>query len=343
MQAITQDRYGSAEVLELTDVSTPTPGPGQVLVRVQAASIHLGDLILAKGEPYILRAASGPRRPKQRIPGTDLAGIVQAVGEGTTSLRPGDHVFGWGSGAFAEYVVADADQFVTMPAELTFEEAAAVGVSATTALQLLRDDAKVRAGQQILITGASGGVGTYAVQIAKAFGAEVTGVAGPANLEMVRSLGADHVIDHTREDFTAAGRQYDVILDNVGGHSLGDLRRAIAPGGTLLLNGGGHTSGRWVGILAHTLKALAASIFVREVGRPIPKFPNRADLLLLKELLEAGSIRPVVAGTYPLSATQAAFARVEAGHAGGTLVITMPGSTSGFATVRPIATARSAA
>ena len=244
MQAITQDRYGSAEVMELTNIDKPETGDGEVLVRVHAASIHVGDWILMTGVPYVMRMATGLRRPKNRVPGTDIAGTVEAVGKDVQGLRPGDEVFGWCTGAFAEYAPAPEDQFVKKPANLTFEQAAAVGVSATTALQLLRDDGNVQPGQKVLINGASGGVGTFAVQIAKAFGAEVTGVSSTKNVEMVRSIGADHVIDYTTEDFTKGGPHYDLILDNVGNHSMSAARRALTPNGTLLSNGGGHADGK---------------------------------------------------------------------------------------------------
>ncbi len=215
----------------------------EVLVRVHAASIHIGDLIVMRGVPYVMRMVTGLRKPKNRVPGTDIAGTVEAVGKGVTRFRPGDEVFGWCAGAFAEYACAGEDHFVPKPANLTFEQAAAVGVSATTALQLLREQGKVKPGQKVLINGASGGVGTFAVQIAKSFGAEVTGVCSTRNVDMVRSIGADHVIDYTQEDFTQGGRRYDFILDNVGNHSLSDTRRALTPNGTLQSNGGGYTGG----------------------------------------------------------------------------------------------------
>ncbi len=202
MQAIVQDHYGTQAALELREIDKPEVEDGQVLVRVRAASVHLGDWVLVKGEPYVLRLATGLRKPKHRVPGTDIAGIVEEVGAGVTGLQPGDEVFGWCTGAFAEYVVTDASHLLPKPANLTFEQAAAVGVSATTALQLLRDQCKVRPGLKVLINGASGGVGTYAVQIAKAFGAEVTGVCSTRNVGLVRSIGADHVIDYTQDDFT---------------------------------------------------------------------------------------------------------------------------------------------
>jgi len=324
MKAIVQDRYGSPQaVLGLQDIAKPEVKDGEVLVRVHAASIHVGDWILVRGVPYILRMATGPRKPKNRVPGTDIAGTVEAVGKGVTQLRPGDAVFGWCTGAFAEYACADADHFVPKPATLTFEQAAAVGVSATTALQLLRDQGKVRPGQKVLINGASGGVGTFAVQIAKAFGAEVTGVCGTRNVDMVRSIGADQVIDYTQEDFTQGKERYDFILDNVGNHALSATRRVLTPTGKLQANGGGHADGRWVGSLGSVITAAVVSLFARRQGRPSIKFPNRADLVVLKGLVEGGKVTPVIDGTYPLSKTPEAIGHVGDGHARGTVVITV--------------------
>jgi NADPH:quinone reductase-like Zn-dependent oxidoreductase len=324
MRAIVQDTYGEPEaVLGLQDIAKPVVKDGEVLVRVHAASVHVGDLILMRGLPYFLRMATGPRKPKYRVPGTDVAGTVEAVGKDVTRLRPGDAVFGWCTGAFAEYACAGADHFVPMPANLTFEQAAAVGVSASTALQLLRDQGKIQPGQKVLINGASGGVGTFAVQIAKAFGAEVTGVCGTRNVDMVRSIGADHVIDYTEEDFTQGGQRYDFILDNVGNHSLSATRRALTPTGKLQSNGGGHADGRWIGLLGPVIKVLVSSLFARRQLGPSTKFQNRADLVVLKGLIESGKVSPVIDGTYPLSATAEAIGHVGAGHARGTVVITM--------------------
>jgi NADPH:quinone reductase-like Zn-dependent oxidoreductase len=223
MKAVIQRRYGGPEILELQDVERPPVGEGEVLVRVHSASIHVGDWILMSGKPYLMRMATGLRRPKNPTPGTDIAGTVVAVGPGVERLAVGDEVFGWCAGAFAEYAVASQDQLVHKPANLTFEQASAVGVSASTALQLLRDH-DIRPGQKVLVNGASGGVGTFAVQIAKSLGAVVTGVTSSKNVELVRSIGADHVIDYTREDFTAGTERYDLILDNVGNHTLAQNR-----------------------------------------------------------------------------------------------------------------------
>jgi NADPH:quinone reductase-like Zn-dependent oxidoreductase len=317
MKAIVQDKYGSAEVLEAQDIDRPEIADDEVLVRVHAASIHVGDWILMTGVPYVMRVGTGLSKPKNRVPGTDVAGTVEAVGAHVQSLRPGDEVFGWCVGAFAEYASAAQDQLVKKPANLTFEHAAAVGVSASTALQLLRDDGKVQPGQKVLINGASGGVGTFAVQIAKALGAEVTGVCSTKNLELVRSIGADHVIDYTHDDFRKGAERYDVILDNVGDRSMSDTRRALTPNGTLISNGGGHSGGK----LGRVIRASLASMFVRQQGRPSVKTQNRADLVALKALVEAGKVTPVIGGTYPLGHTAEAIGHVAAGHARGTLVI----------------------
>jgi len=319
MQAIVQDRYGSADVLESRDVAIPTIGDDEVLVRVRAASIHVGDWILMTGSPFVMRFVSGLLKPKNPVPGTDIAGVVEAIGRDVQRLRIGDEVFGWGAGAFAEYATAPEQQLLKKPAALTFEQAAAVGVSATTALQLLRDDGNVRPGQKVLINGASGGVGTFAVQIAKAFGAEVTGVTSTKNVDLVRSIGADHVIDYTRADFTEGGPRYDLILDNVGNHSMARTRRALTQTGKLISNGGGHANGK----LSRTLRTMLVSMFVRRQAKPTVKTQNHDDLVALKELVEAGKIKPVVGGTYPLVETPAAISVVSGGHARGTVVISI--------------------
>jgi NADPH:quinone reductase-like Zn-dependent oxidoreductase len=322
MKAIVQDKYGSAEVLDARDIEKPEIGDNEVLVRVHAASVHLGDWVLMTGSPFVMRFATGLRRPKNRVPGTDVAGTVEAIGKDVERLRPGDEVFGWCAGAFAEYASASEEQFLLKPASLTFEQAAAVGVSATTALQLLRDDGKVQPGQKVLVNGASGGVGTFAVQIAKAFGAEVTGVCSAKNVDLVRSIGADRVIDYSREDFTKGTERYDLILDNVGNHSMAEARRVLAPTGTLISNGGGHSDGK----LGRTVRTMIASMFVRQQASPTVKTHNHDDLAALKDLVEAGKVTPVIDGTYPLSETPKAIARVATGRARGTLVIAVLGS-----------------
>jgi NADPH:quinone reductase-like Zn-dependent oxidoreductase len=322
MKAITQDSYGSHDVLRLEDVDKPAIGDDEILVRVHAASIHLGDWILMTGSPFIMRLATGLRRPKNRVPGTDVAGTVEAVGNQVTDLRPGDQVFGWAEGAFAEHARAGANQLVRKPSNLTFEQAAAVGVSASTALQLLRDNGNVKPGQKVLINGASGGVGTFAVQIAKSLGAEVTGVTSTKNVELVRSIGADHVIDYTREDFTRGAERYDLILDNVGNHSMARTRRALTSTGTLISNGGGHANGK----LGRTIRAMLVSMFVRQQAGPSVKTQNHDDLVALKALVEAGAVTPVVDRSYPLPETPKAIEHVAAGHARGTVVISVAGA-----------------
>jgi len=322
MKAIVQDKFGSPDdVLELQEIDKPVVKDDEVLVRVHAASIHIGDSYGMRGVPYLLRPVFSLSRAKNRVPGTDIAGTVEAVGKSVTQLRPGDEVFGWCKGAFAEYVSASEDALALKPANLTFEQAGAVGVSAFTALQALRDQGKVQPGQRVLITGASGGVGTFAVQIAKSFGAEVTGVCSTRNVDMVRSIGADQVIDYTQEDFTRNGQRYDLILDNVGNHSLSDTRRPLTPTGTLLANGAA-VSG-WVGGLGRPAKAFVLSLFVRQQGRPFVSLPNKEDLATLKELAEAGKVTPVIDRTYPLSETHEAMAHVGEGHAQGTTIITV--------------------
>jgi NADPH:quinone reductase-like Zn-dependent oxidoreductase len=324
MKAIVQNAYGSpGEVLELQEIAKPLVKDDEVLIRVRAASIHTGDFILVRGLPYLLRMATGVRKPKNPVPGTDIAGTVEAVGKDVAQLRVGDEVFGWCAGAFAEYACAVADHFVLKPANLSFEQAAAVGVSATTALQLLRDQGKVGPGQKVLINGASGGVGPFAVQIAKAFGAEVTGVCGTGSVDMVRSIGADHVIDYTKQDFTKGGPRYDFILDNVANHSMSDTRRALTPTGSLQTNGGGHSRGRWIGSMGTVIKAALASMVVRQQLGPSVKYQNSKDLVALKALVDAGKVTPVIDGTYPLSGTPTAIGHVGEGHARGTVVITM--------------------
>ena len=317
MRAIVQDHYGSIEVLEARDVAKPQLADNEVLVRVRAASVHLGDWILMTGSPFVMRFATGLRKPNNAVPGTDVAGTVEAVGKGVTRLSPGDDVFGWCTGAFAEYASASEDQFITKPANLTFEQAAAVGVSATTALQLLRDNGKLQAGQKVLVNGASGGVGTFAVQIAKSFGAEVTGVCSTKNVELVQSIGADHVIDYTVEDFTAGRERYDLILDNVGNHSMARVRRALKPSGTLISNGGGHTGGK----LSRTLRTMIVSMFAHQQAGPTVKTQNHDDLVALKALVEAGKVTPVIDSTYPLHETAKAIGRVATGRTRGTIVI----------------------
>ncbi len=319
MQAIVQHRYGSPDVLALREVDRPVPAPGQVLVRVHAASVFFGDWRVMRGSPFVLRFATGLRRPKNPIPGIDVAGVVEEVGAGVTALRPGDEVFGWTAGSLAEYACGDADQFIPKPANLTLAEAATVPEAGMTALQGLRDQGRVGPGQRVLIIGASGGVGTFAVQIAKALGAEVTGVCSTRNLELVRSIGADHVIDYTQADITALDARYDVIFQAAGTDSPGRLRRILTPTGTLVLSNG---QGRMAGI-DRIVKALVLSPFVRQRLAVFVTKEHRADLEALKSLIEAGKVRPVIDRSYPLRDAPEAVRYLEAGHTQGKVVITV--------------------
>jgi NADPH:quinone reductase-like Zn-dependent oxidoreductase len=326
MKAIVQANYGSpSEVLELREVQKPIVADDQALVRVHAASIHIGDAHMVKGVPSAMRPIFSLTRAKSGIPGSDIAGTVEAVGENVTQLRPGDEVFGWCKGAFAEYAATSEGSLALKPVDSSFGQAAAIGTSAFTALQALRDEGSLRSGQRVLITGASGGVGTFAVQIAKSFGAEVAGVCSTRNVEMVLSLGADHVIDYTQEDFTQSGLLYDLILDNVGNHSLSNTREALEPRGVLLANGAS-VSGR-VGGLGRFAGAFITSPFNAQQRRPFVSIANQADLATLKELADSGTIRPVIDRVFPLGETAAAFDHVGAGHSQGkTIVAVVPGS-----------------
>ena len=326
MTAVVQRRYGPPEeVLACARVAKPVPRAGDVLVRVHAASVHPGDYFVVTGVPYVLRLAFGLRRPGTGVPGRDLAGRVEAVGAGVTSLRPGDAVFGWtATGSLAEYVSAPAANFVPKPECLTMEQAATLATSGLTALQALRDVAKVQPGQTVLITGASGGVGTFAVQIAKAMGAEVTGVCSTRNLDMVRALGADHVVDYGEVDFTRSGRRYDVILDNVEAQPLAATRLALAPTGTLIPNSG--KGSRWFGPLGRIVAAQVRSRFTRQHLRPFLSVEKHDDLRALAELVEADTVTPVVDRAFPLERAADALAYVGEGHARGKVVVTLDGS-----------------
>ena len=322
MRAVVHHRYGPPSVLEVSEVEVPRPGRGEVLVRVGAASVHPGDYFIMTGEPYLVRLAFGLRRPRGGIPGMDLAGVVAAVGEDVTALHPGDEVFGWcTAGALAEYARVPADNLVALPGILSAVDAAAVPTSAMTALQALRDVAKVRPGQTVLVTGASGGVGSFAVQIAKALGAEVTGVCSTRNVDLVRALGADHVVDYTRTDFTGTGERYDVILDNIEAQPLAAVRRALTPPGTLIPNSG--RGGRWLGPLGRIVAARVLSGFTRQRLRPFTSLGKRQDLLALADLLTTGRIRPLIDRTYPLDDAADALRHVGAGHTRGKVVVTV--------------------
>jgi NADPH:quinone reductase-like Zn-dependent oxidoreductase len=319
MRVIVQDTYGSPDVLELREVDNPVVKDDEVLVRVRAAAVNIGDWHLVRGIPYVIRTVSGLRGPKREIPGLDLAGEVEAVGSSIKQFRPGDEVFGWCRGAFAEYACASENNLLPKPANLTFEQSAAVGDSAFTALAAVRDQGKVQPGHRVLVNGASGGVGTFAVQIAKSFGANVTGVCSTRNVDMVRSIGADRVIDYTKEDFTQTRQRYDVMLDLVGSRSLSDCRRTLTPRGTYVLVGV-RDLGRWFGLSRQT-KALLLSPFVRQQMRVFVVRHNKEDLAVLKELVEAGKVAPIIDRRYELSEAPEALRHQGGGHAQGKIVI----------------------
>jgi NADPH:quinone reductase-like Zn-dependent oxidoreductase len=319
MKAIIQDRYGPPDVLRLMDIDTPVVNDDEVLVRVRAAAVNIGDWHLLRGTPYVMRMAVGLFKPKHEVPGFDVAGQVEAVGENVKQLRRGDEVFGWCKGAFAECACTGEDNVLPKPANLTFEQSATVGDSAFTALNALRDQGRVQPGHEVLINGASGGVGTFAVQIAKSFGAKVTAVCSTRNVDMVRSIGADQVVDYTQEDFTRSGRRYDVMLDLVGSRSLSDCRRALTPRGTYVLVGVADM-GRWFG-LARQVKVLSLSPFVRQRMRVFIVKHNRDDLAVLKELVEAGKVAPVIDRRYELIEVPEALRYQGEGHPQGKIVI----------------------
>ena len=324
MKAITRDRYGSPDVLQLHDVPKPMPGEGEVLVRVRAASINPYDWHFLRGMPLFARpAATGLLKPKHRILGSDAAGQVEAVGSGVTRLRAGDQVFGLVEhGGLAEYLCASEELLGLKPRNLTFEQAAAVPLAGTTALQGLRDAGHLSPGENVMIIGASGGVGTFAVQIAKAFGAHVTGVCSTRNLDLVRSIGADQVIDYTCTDFTQTADKHDLILQLAGTHSAAALRRALTPSGRLLLSSG-DSPNRVIGPLDRILKAALLSAFVSQDLRAFLAKPRSEDLQTLTELIEAGKVTPVIDRTYPLAEAPAALHYLEQGHARGKVVISV--------------------
>lgn len=323
MKAIVQDTYGSADVLELREIDVPQVADDEVLVRVHAAGVDRGVWHLMAGLPYPIRIAGyGVRAPKHPVPGMDLAGVVEAVGEDVTGFVPGDEVFGIGKGAFAEYAVAPEGKLAHKPANLTFEQAAAIAISGLTALQALRDVAQVQAGQRVLVIGASGGVGTYAVQVAKAFGAHVTGVASTAKLDLVRAIGAHEVIDYTTEDFAAGDARYDVIVDIGGNASLARLRRALTPNGTAAIVGQ-ETGGRWLGGFDRMLRAPLLSPFVSQDLKSVTASENATDMAVLKDMIEAGQVTPVIERSYTLAEVPDAIRHIEAGRARGKVVITI--------------------
>jgi NADPH:quinone reductase-like Zn-dependent oxidoreductase len=322
MNAIVQTGYGSSDVMEYRQVDEPVPGEGQVLVRVMAASLAAGEYFGMRGRPFPIRFYIGFPRPKPGfVQGIAFAGVVESVGDGVSEYRPGDEVYGECRGSCAEFALAKAASIARKPRNLTFVQSAAVPTSACTALQALQDHGKVRPGHKVLINGASGGVGPFAVQIAKALGAEVTGVCSAQNIDTIRSIGADHVIDYAQEDFTKAGPRYDVILDNVASHSLSQTRRALKPDG-LLLPSSGHAGMGWV------IAASLSAMFVRQVGAPFVAATDTETLLALNELIEADKVTPVIDRTYPLRDTASAFAYLDQGHARGKVVIDVAASAA---------------
>jgi len=323
MKAIVQERFGPPDVLRLADADMPKAGPGEVVIRVHAAALNPYDWHMLRGDPRIARLIGiGLTKPKSRVAGIDAAGRVEATGPDAGGLRPGDEVIGLAPGAFAEYALAKADLVVPKPGGLSFEQAAAVPLAATSALRAIQQVGAVRSGHRVLVNGAGGGVGTFAVQIAAALGAEVTGVCSTRNVDLVRSIGAAHVIDYTTEDFTAGRVRYDVILDNVGNRPLRRLRQALAPTGTLVYNAGG-SPGHLIGAVGAGVQVAVVNGFARQRLRVLGFVQERADLLAVTGLIEAGTLTPVLGRTYPLADTAEGLRHVEAGHARGKVVITM--------------------
>lgn len=324
MKAVVRRCYGPPDVLAIEDIEKPVPADKQMLVRVRAAAINPVDWHYMRGRPYLLRMDAGTGTPTNPRLGIDFAGTIEAVGKDVTRFKPGDEIFGGKYGALAEYVTVNEDGSLAIkPANLTFEQAGSVNVAALTALQALRDRAQIQPGQKVLINGASGGVGTFAVQIAKLLGAEVTGVCSTRNVEMVRSLGADHVFDYTKEDFTESGQRYDVILDNVGNRALLDIRRVMTPKGKyILIGGGGPDAGPWIEPLIGAIKALVLSWFVDQDMGMFLSESSAADLVILGGLMEAGKLTPVIDRTYPLTQAADAMRYLEEGHARGKVVVT---------------------
>ena len=323
MRAIVQDAYGSTDVLRLAEIDKPDVAANEVLVKVRAAGLDRGTWHLLTGQPYLMRLIGfGFRRPKNPVPGLDVAGVVVAVGAEVTRFQAGDEVLGIARGSFAEYAAAREDKLAHKPTNLSFEQAAVVPISASTALQGLRDAGRVEAGQKVLVIGASGGVGTYAVQLAKAFGAEVTGVCSTAKVDLVRSVGADHVIDYTREDFADGSQHYDLILDIGGNSRLSRLRRALTPTGTLVIVGG-EEGGKLTGGFDRTLRAPVLSLFVRQRLTMLTSKEHHTYLEALRPLIEAGQVTPAVNKTYPLAEVPDAMRHLEAGHARGKIAITI--------------------
>ncbi len=325
MKAIVYCDYGSPDVLKLEEIAKPVPNDDQVLVKVRATSVNPLDWHFMQGTPYVVRLEAGLRKPKDMRLGVDYAGTVEAVGRNVTQFKPGNEVFGGRNGAFAEYVCVRADRAIALkPANITFEQAAGVPIAAVTALQGLRDKGQIKPGQKVLINGASGGVGTFAVQIAKSFGADVTGVCSTRNLDLVRSLGADHVIDYTKQDFTRSEQRYDLILDNVGTQPLLGFKRVLKPKGIcVLIGGGGPNEGRWIGPLARPVKALLLSPFMSQKFVMFMADLNQKDLNVLGDLVRGGKVTPVIDRHYTLSEVPEAIGYLEQGHARGKVVISV--------------------
>ena len=326
MKAIARDTYGAPDVLELRDVEKPTVAPDGVLVRVRAASLNPYDWHMLRGVPYLVRLSEGLRTPKAKVLGADGAGVVEGVGSDVTAFKPGDEVFGSRYGSLAEFFLGRERNFVPKPPTLSFEEAAAIPMAGITALQALRDRGRLEAGERVLINGASGGVGTFAVQIAKALGADVTAVCSTRNVELVRSIGADHVIDYTVDDFARNGVKHDVVLDVVGNRSLRDFRRALTPKGRFVFVGGGGvdgSQGHLLGPLVRTLRGFVMSPFVSQEILPFLAKITKADLVVLSDFVEAGRLRPVIDRTFPLSDAADAIRYLEEGHARGKVVVTL--------------------
>ena len=321
MKAIVYYNYGSPDVLKCEEIEKPTAGDNEVLIRVRAASVNPFDWHFMRGTPYMVRIQAGLRKPKDKRLGVDVAGQVEAVGRNVTQFRPGDEVFGACRGAFAEYACASESALVMKPDNVTFEQAASAPVAAFTALQGLRDKGQIQPGQKVLINGAAGGVGTFAVQIAKWFGADVTGVCSTRNADMVRSIGADRVIDYTQEDFTKSGQRYDLFFDSVGNHSLLACRRVLNPKGIYIVVGG--PDGRWLGPLARMIKTLVLSRFVSQNLVMFLARRSKEDLTIMHELMKAGKVTPVIDKRYKLSEVPEAIRYLEEGHARGKVVITL--------------------
>jgi NADPH:quinone reductase-like Zn-dependent oxidoreductase len=320
MRAIVQDKYGGADDLRLENINVPTSGTDEVLVRVVAASVFIGDWHVVTGLPYAIRPKFGLRRPKARVRGQEMAGRVESVGTGVTRFRPGDEVFGTCEGAFAEYVSVTERLLAPKPSSLTFEQAATVPITGTTALQAVRDKGGVQAGQTVLIIGAAGGVGSFAVQVARALGARVTGVCSTRQVEVVLSIGAEDAIDYTLEDFTELGRHWDVIVETAGARPLAELRRALTPRGTLVIVGG-EGGGKWVGKAGRMVQAPMMSPFISQRLTTMVVEHNGADLIVLKDLIEAGGVTPVIGKTYALSEVPDAIRDLEQRRTQGKLVV----------------------